>query len=80
MVDKNIFFLIQPLEHRKTPPWERNISEHGIIQYIQIVTNKCFCSQVKQSTVFSINDNFKNTPRPNWEIQMDWENDVNVIK
>ena len=36
---------------------------------------------VKQSTVFfSLNDRFKNIPRPNWEIQMDWENDVNVIK
>ena len=23
-----------------------------------------------------MNDRFKNTPRPNWEIQMDWENDA----
>ena len=34
--------------------WERNISEHDIMQYTQITTDKCFCSQVtvKQSTVF----------------------------
>ena len=50
-----------------------NISEHGIIQCAQIITS--FCSQVKQS-LFSINDSFKSTPRPNWEIQMDWGNDV----
>ena len=26
---------------------------------------------IKQSTVFFMNDSFENTPRPNWEIQMD---------
>ena len=60
------------------PSCKRNISEHHIIQGTQIATDKCFCSQValKQSTVFPINDSLKNTLRPNWEIQMDWENDA----
>ena len=26
---------------------------------------------IKQSTVFFMSDSFENTPRPNWEIQMD---------
>ena len=36
------------------PYWERNISEHDIVEYTHIATDKCFCSQVatKQSTVF----------------------------
>ena len=73
MVDKIFFFLIQLLEQWKTLSWEINISEHGIMQCTQIITS--FCSQVKQS-LFSINDSFKSTPRPNWEMQMDWGNDV----
>ena len=28
------------------------------------------------TAVFFFNNSFKNTPRPNWDIQMDWENDV----
>ena len=31
---------------------------------------------VKNPLLFSMNDRFKKTPRPNWEIQMDWENDA----
>ena len=44
----------------------KNISGHDII-HTQITTDKCFCSQVtvKQSTVFSSNDSFKNRLRPN---------------
>ena len=31
---------------------------------------------VKQSIVFSMNDSFLNTPRPNQKIQIDFENDI----
>ena len=51
------------------PSWDRNISDHGLkIQYTQITTDKCFCSQVtvKQFTVFFYGS-FKDTPRSNWE-------------
>ena len=46
--------------------------------HYKIQTNCFFFSQVtvKQSMFFSMNDNLNNAPRPNWEIQMDWENDV----
>ena len=71
-------FLLKPIERWKTSSWERNSLESDIIQYTQIATDKCFCSQVaiKQSSFFSANDSFKNIPRPNWEIQMHWENDL----
>ena len=78
MVDeKEVFFLVQFVERWKTPSCERNISDYDIIQYTQIVTGKCVCPQVtvKQSTVFFMSDSL-NTFRPNWEIQMDWENNV----
>ena len=40
---------------------------------------KCLFEKEKtfsSNLFFSLNDSFKNTPRPNWDIQMDWENDV----
>ena len=37
---------------------------------------KTFSNKHKTIYFFSLNDNFKNIPRPNWEIQMDWENDI----
>ena len=51
MVDEKKFFLVQHVERWKTPSWERNKSDYGIIQYTQIATGKCVCSQVtvKQS-------------------------------
>ena len=40
MIDEKKISLVQPVvEHWKTPSWERNISEHGIIQHTQIVTD-----------------------------------------
>ena len=51
------------------------------VQYKKhLLFKKTFSGKVNQSTVFSINDSFLtlwiNTPRPNWEIHMDWENDI----
>ena len=37
-------------------------------------------SQVTVKQSIAMNDSLLNKPKPNWEIQMDWENDVNVIK
>ena len=34
--------MMQPIERWETPSWERNISEHDIIQHTQITTEKCF--------------------------------------
>ena len=39
MIDEKKFFFVQPVERWKTPSWERNISEHDIIQQTQIVTD-----------------------------------------
>ena len=39
-------------------------------------SKKTFSSNIKQSNVFSVNNSFKNKPIPNWEIYMDWENDI----
>ena len=54
MVDEKENVLLKPIERWKTPSWEKNSLESDIIQYTQIATDKCFCSQVtiKQSTVF----------------------------
>ena len=51
MDDEKTFFLVQHVERWKMRSWERNKSDYGIIQYIQIATGKCVCSQVtvKQS-------------------------------
>ena len=35
-------FFLQAVEREKMPSWERNISEHDIIQHKQITTKKCF--------------------------------------
>ena len=35
-------FLLQHIEFWKTPSWERNMSEHDIIQDTQITTEICF--------------------------------------
>ena len=50
MVGKKKFFGVKPVEHWKTPFWERNVSEHNI-QHTQIAidvfifyTHKVFCS------------------------------------
>ena len=48
----------------------------NVIKSIFLKKKKLPQVTVKQSTVFSLNDSFKNTPRPNWEIQIDWEDDV----
>ena len=58
---------------------EKLIKYHMHVQYhTKCLFEKEKLSQVtvKQSSFFSLNDRFKNIPRPNWEIQMDWENDV----
>ena len=41
MIGNKKFFL-QAVEREKLPSWERNISEHDIIQHKQITTKKCF--------------------------------------
>ena len=49
---------------------------YDIIKSILLKKEKLYQVTVKQFTVFSMNDSFQNTPRPSWEIQMDWENDI----
>ena len=51
MVEEKKFFLVIPVECWKTPSWERNASEHNIIQHTKIAidvfifyTHKVFCS------------------------------------
>ena len=72
MIDKKIFFLVQPVQHWKTPSNKYFRAWHYIIH--EIATDKSFCSQV--TTVFSMNNRFKNKTRPNLEIQMDWKHGI----
>ena len=52
MVGKKKFFGVKPVEHRKTPFWERNVSEHNIIQHTQIAIDECFYFLHTQSILF----------------------------
>ena len=82
MVDEKNFFFLTTHRTLENTILGKNVSGDDIIQHTQIATDKWFCSQVtvKQCTVFSRNDSFKNRLSPNWEIQMDWEMTYNVIK
>ena len=81
MVDEKKNVLVQPIKHWKTPSWETALSEHDIMQHIQIATDKCFCSQVynhKTIHCFFLGMIALKThlAGSNWEVQMDLENDV----
>ena len=61
---------------------EKSIKYNMPVQCKKCIFLKQNPINIKQSTVFffSMNDSFLglwiNTPRPNWEIHIDWENDV----
>ena len=59
---------------------EKSIKYYMHVQYHKkhlFEKEKTFSSNRKAIHCFlSLNDSFKNTPTPNWEIQMDRENDV----
>ena len=49
---------------------KKNISEYNI-QFTQIATDVFFVLKNSKTTQFFSMNSFKNTLRPNWEIQMD---------
>ena len=73
MVDEKKFFLVKPVECWKTPSWERNVSEHNLVQHTQIAIKECFYFLHTQSILFLSNRKTIHCFFL-WEIQIDWEN------